>query len=315
MRSSTLNQGHLVVRVGYLCMQSEFSVKPLEALLAAGHDVRFVVRPMGREQRRAPRLERADPVSLGRARPHDVMRCDPFVVAERERIPRYWVGDASCHRARSLYRRERVDVLVVAFFNQLLRAEAFEALPFGAINAHPSLLPEYRGPAPLFWTFYDARTTTGVSVHRVSRGEDTGPVLQRTKVDIPFGTRGEALVPALAAAATEGVLAALSQLERGGAVGDEQDHARATHAPRPTAQQLRIDATWEARRLFAFVRGVGRWNRLLYPAGELTLRCLDALALDEQQEVPGDWVLVGDRLTLACREGSVTLRVQAVESQ
>lgn len=300
------------MRVGYLCMQSEFSVMPLEALLAAGHDVRFVMRPLPRAQRREPVLQRALGNGFGKESPEDAHLWEPFAVASRARIPRYWVGDASAAPALSLYAKQRLDVLVVAFFNQLLRPAAFERLPCGAVNAHPSLLPEYRGPAPLFWTFYEARDVTGVTVHSIARGEDDGAVFRRTAIDVPFGTRGEALVPALSRAATEGVIYALDQLARGAAPQEEQDHERATRAPRPALEQQRLDPSWSARRLFSFVRGVGRWNRLLFDAGNVTLRCLDALHLDEGRELPGEWALLGDTLTLACREGSVTLRVQEV---
>lgn len=297
------------MRVGYLCMQSEYSVAPLEALLAAGHDVRFVMRPLGRERRRDPLLERhRERTPRGRAL--ELARTEPFVVAERARVPRYFVGDASSAPALRLYREERVDVLVVAFFNQLLRPAAFEGLPCGAVNAHPSLLPEYRGPAPLFWTFHDARTRTGVTVHRIGRGEDDGCVFQRAPVDIPFGTRGERLLPTLARAAARGVVDALGRLASGACDTEEQDHARATRAPRPTSTEQQVNPSWDARRVFAFVRGVGRWNRLVFQAGDVCLRVIDAEHVDDRQRVPGDWALVGDTLVLACREGSVTLRVK-----
>lgn len=297
------------MRVGYLCMQSEFSAAPLEALLRAGHDVRFVMRPLSRERRRDPVLERYRE-RTAREQATKLMRTEPFVVAEREGIPRYFVGDASGAPALSLYRKEGVDVLVVAFFNQLLRPAAFEGLPCGAVNAHPSLLPEYRGPAPLFWTFHDGRSRTGVTVHRVARGEDDGCVFERIPIDIPFGVHGERLIPELGKAAAHGITLALERLASGAADAEEQDHARATRAPRPTARQQRVDPSWDARRVFAFVRGVGRWNRLVVQAGDVCLRAIDAEDLDEGRRPPGDWALVGDRLVFACREGSVTLRVQ-----
>lgn len=297
------------MRVGYLCMQSEFSVAPLEALLEAGHDVRFVMRPFSRERRREAVLERQRR-RTERARAAELSRTEPFLIAERAGIPRFLVGDASSAPALSLYRKERVDVLVVAFFNQLLRPEAFENLPYGAVNAHPSLLPEYRGPAPLFWTFYEARSRTGVTVHRVTRGEDDGAVFTRAPLEIPFGARGEWLMPQLASAAGNGIVDALERLARGGDDTEEQDHARATRAPRPTAREQRLDPTWEARRLFTFVRGVGRWNRLVVQVGDAAFRAVDAEELDEHRRPPGDWALLGDQLVLTCREGSVTLRVR-----
>jgi methionyl-tRNA formyltransferase len=308
--SSSWSEG---VRVGYLCMQSEFSARPLRALLAAGHDVRFVLRPLSRDQRRQPVLERerGDGLSSGSSREGAEDR-EPFVVAAKEGIPRYWVGDASGQPALSLYERERPDLLVVAFFNQLLRAPAFDALPLGAINAHPSLLPAYRGPSPLFWTFRDARERSGVTVHRIARGEDDGDVLAQTAVEIPFGGRGEDLVPVLAAAAAEDLVRAATMLEHGLAEPRAQDHGAATRAPRPTVEDCRLGRRWSARRVFSFVRGVGRWSRLLLDDEYLQARCVDALAYEEGGRLPADHAIVGDVLTLARDDGTVTLRVREV---
>src|SRR5690606_38089890 len=139
-----------------------------------------------------------------------------------------------------------------------------------------------------------------------------GRVFAQHEVAIPFGTRGEALVPALASAAARGILQTLERLERGTSESEEQDHARATRAPRPTAREQRLDPSWDARRLFAFLRGGGRWNRRDVRAGDLWLRRVDAEHVDEGGRGPGDWALLDDRLHLACREGSVALKVVPV---
>jgi methionyl-tRNA formyltransferase len=284
-------------------MQSEFSTRPLEALLAAGHDVRFVMRPLARDRRREPILEPADALEHTLREPGR----EPFLLAAAAGLPRYLVGDASSPAVVDLVRRERVDALVVSFFNQLLRPPLLSRLAAGAINAHPSLLPAYRGPAPLFWTFRDARPQTGVSVHRVEAGEDDGAVFSRRAVDLPPGARGEDIISELSAAAADGLLGALGQLAT--ARPRPQREAHATRAPRPSSSDLVVDPSLGARRVFSWVRGVGRWNRLTYDASGLSLRVVDADGVDEGGAPPGDYALIGDRLTLACGPDAVVLRV------
>jgi len=294
------------LRLGYLCMQSEFSVQPLRALLRAGHDVRFVLRPL-------PRAYRRDSVLLRPEDVHGALRLDarrePFHLAGEADIPRWLVGDASSAPVRAFIEDAQVDALVICFFNQLLSAELLAALPLGAINAHPSLLPAYRGPAPLFWTFKEGREETGVTVHKVAPGEDDGDVISQRAIPLPFGTRGEDLVPALASAAADGVLAAIDALAEGRLQATPQDTSLATRAPRPDESALEVLPSLGARRVFSWVRGVGRWNRLHFDASGVRLRVVDALGPSAALEVPGDYALVDDRLTLRCDDGFVTLQV------
>lgn len=300
------------MRVGYLCMQSEFSTKPLAALLDRGVDVRFVMRPLPREHRRAVTLLRETRSSAELGTSAVGPRADPLALAERAGIPRFLVGDASSALVTGLLAKERVDVLVVVFFNQLLRPEVFEPLPLGAINAHPSLLPRYRGPAPLFWTFKDGATESGVTIHRVARGEDDGDVIVQSPEPVGFGMRGEALVEVLGAHAARGIVEALGKLGSGTLTTKAQDAAEATRAPRPSREHLVVDPSLPARRVFAFVRGVGRWNALTFTAGGETLRVVDALDLDEEGRMPGDWALQRDVLLLRCAPGVVALKTRAL---
>lgn len=309
------------VRVGFLCMESVFSVKPLEAILAAGHDVRFVMRPIGgMETRTRPVLKRhrgfdvAVRRALGIERTRDDPTRNPLAVAAERDIPAWLVGDASSPASLSFIRRERVDVLVIAFFNQLLKPPVLEAAPAGAVNLHPSLLPKYRGPAPLFWTFRDGLHTSGLTIHRVAPGEDDGDVLLQEEVALPLGTAGEDLVDELAERAARMTVAALRSLDGSGPAlpARPQDPREATRAPRPSPQDLLVDPHLGARRVFHFVRGVGRWNPLYAEVGGSRVRVVDAVELDEEKRLPGEIALVGDLLHLGCDDGVVVLRTRSL---
>lgn len=311
------------MRVGFLCMESVFSVKPLEAILAAGHDVRFVMRPIGgMETRTRPVLKRhrgfdvAVRRALGIERGRDDPSRNPLAVAADRDIPAWLVGDASSAPSIALMKRERVDLLVIAFFNQLLKPPVLATAPGGAINLHPSLLPKYRGPAPLFWTFRDGLQTAGLTLHRVASGEDDGDILLQEEVPLPLGTPGEDLVDDLAGRAARMTVEALRALDAGGAgepglPGRPQDPREATRAPRPGPADLLVDRHLGARRVFHFVRGVGRWNPLHVDVGGTRVRVVDAVELDEDRRLPGEVAVVGDLLHLGCDDGVVVLRTRA----
>jgi methionyl-tRNA formyltransferase len=306
----------MTLRIAFFCMESVFSVRPLEALLAAGHDVRLVMRPIGPlSSRRDPVLRRHRGFDLALRRllglREDAARTSPFAVAADRDIPAWLCGDASTPAVAALLKKERVDVIVVAFFNQLLKPALLQVPPLGAVNLHPSLLPAYRGPAPLFWTFRDGAEHTGLTLHRIAPGEDDGAVLRRVPLPVALGTPGEALVDTLADVAHDHVVDAVAAVA-GGAVGEAQEHAAATRAPRPADADLILDPAWPARRLFHFARGVGRWNALVVsPPGGPPLRVLDGVDFDEGRALPGEHAVVGDILHLGCADGVVRLRIRS----
>lgn len=297
------------MRIGYLCMQGEFSVRPLLALLHDGHDVRFVMRPLPRSLRRLPVLHRVLDDPAERQAPDDVRSREPFLVAGEAGVPRYLVGDASAREAMALYEAEQLDVIVVAFFNQLLRPAVLSATRLGGVNAHPSLLPELRGPAPLFWTYADGRPRSGVTVHQIAPGEDDGAIFEQHEHHVPFGSRAEELLVTLADAAADGVVHALRRMQAGQGPRSVQDEARATRAPRPGPEDTLLTPSWGARRIFHLVRGVGRMYPLTIMLHDTGVRCIDALSFEEGRRLPAEWTLLGDTLVLGCADGAVTLRV------
>lgn len=303
------------LRIGYLCMESVFSVRPLQALIVAGHDVRFVLRPIGAlSTRRDQVLKRHRGFDLRMRRllglKNNEVRTNPLAVAADRDIPAWLCGDASAPQVQNLVRRENVDVLVISFFNQLLKPALFSIPALGAINLHPSLLPLWRGPAPLFWTYKEGNESSGLSIHKIAAGEDNGAVLRLLPCALPLGMAGEDLVDELADLAAAHVVGAVEDVARG-MVGVAQDEARATSAPRPTEQELLIDGSLPARRLFHFARGCGRWNPLWCDVLGDRLRVIDADSYDDSMSMPGEHALIGDLLHLGTVEGVVRLKVQS----
>ncbi len=304
------------MRIGFLCMEGIFSQRPLEALIADGHEICFVMRPVGgMETRKQPILRRIRSIDAAIAKikqkvyGDDRINMDPFILANQSHIPAYLVGNASTPEVQDLIASYKPDLLVVAFFNQLLKPSILKIPKYGAINLHPSMLPEYRGPAPLFWTFYDGCEETGLTLHRIAPGEDDGDILLQERIPLPIGIRGEELLDDLAERAARLASMGVAGLARGTLLGTSQNEEKATRAPRATPESMRIDPMWPASRVFRFVRGVGRWNPLTLYCGDTAVRVVDAQEYSDETAIPGESMRLGGLLWLQCNPGVVVLEV------
>ncbi len=135
------------------------------------------------------------------------------------------------------------DALIVAAYGQILRADTLYAADHGAYNVHASLLPAYRGAAPLERALMAGEEKSGVSIMRMDEGLDTGPVVLWREVPIPPDMNAGELTEALAALGGEAMVEALDQVEGGVAKFHEQDDAEATYAAKITAADREI--RWE----------------------------------------------------------------------
>src|SRR4051812_8409200 len=159
------------------------------------------------------------------------------------------------------------ELAVVVAYGKILPVPVLEALPRGCINVHGSLLPKYRGAAPVQWAVIDGEPVTGVSIMQLDEGMDTGPVLLERRVAIdPAETSGE-LLARLAPIGAAALLDGLAAIAAGTAQPVAQDHARATHAPMLAKADGAIDFARPAAAVAARIRGVDPW-----PGAQATLR-------------------------------------------
>jgi methionyl-tRNA formyltransferase len=217
-----------------------FAVPTLQALLAR-HVVVGVVtqpdRPAGRGQRARASAVKAVAVQRGL----------PVLQPERLRDPEW------PERLGAL----APEVAVVVAFGQILPPRVLEVPPRGSINVHASLLPRYRGAAPIAWAIIRGEGETGITTFRMDAGMDTGPVLlQRATPVGPEETAGE-LAIRLAGLGAEVLLETLDRLDAITPV--PQDGAQATLAPRLRKEDGALDWTRPARELAARIRGVNPW--------------------------------------------------------
>ncbi len=220
-----------------------FAVPSLQALISAGHDVAALVTQPDRESGRGRAL--APPPT----KPVAVARGIPVQQPGRIRQPEAVAALAAV----------QPEVLVVVAYGQILPRAVLDLAPRGAFNVHASLLPRYRGAAPIQWAIARGESQTGVTTMQLDEGLDTGPILMARATPIgPLETAGE-LEGRLAGIGAELLLETLDGLASGRLQPRPQDHALATLAPILRKEDGRVDWSRPASEIGWRVRGFHPW--------------------------------------------------------
>lgn len=249
------------LRVVYFGMLGQFSIPPLLVLLEAGYDICGVVVPSSRPQLVTPTSDLAElkPPSL----PTLLPIVNPYVnetivqIAWQRGIPVFEVHKLGGSATLAALRALKPDIGCVACFARRLPVPLLELPRLGFFNVHPSLLPAYRGPAPLFWTFRDD-AKQGVSIHVMDKDLDTGDVVAQTDVTLPDGITGEQADRLLATRGGQLLAGVLDAIPAGTLTRVPQTSA-GPHAPWPAADDFAISPEWSARRIFNFMRATAEW--------------------------------------------------------
>ena len=218
--------------------------------------------------------------------------------AEMLRVRRFDEG------ARRALREMEADLFCVAAFPLILSSEVRGLARHGVLNAHPSLLPKHRGADPIFWTLFHDEPRTGVTIHWMDDGVDSGDIVLQKEVDLVRGARLGEIHERLGELAGALLADAIQALERGEEKRLPQDHSSATHDPIPPRGGVVIDwNNWPAERVWHFLRGAG-WARLRDAHGNLvTAGDAEAFVVAPHALSPGTFS--GGRMY--CRDGWVTL--------
>jgi methionyl-tRNA formyltransferase len=208
--------------------------------------------------------------------------------------PVYVIGDLASADARELLVDLRPDVIVVACFPRRIPSALYSVASLGAINIHPSLLPEGRGPDPLFWTLRRGDGQAGVTIHELVDEFDAGPVLAQashTYADGATETTLERDLAVIGGDLTAGVIQAMSE---GRASRVEQRAERATYQSWPTTADYTIDLNRSARSAFNFVCGIQeRGQPILLRLPRTTVRIDNVVGWsDTAQRPPSDDIAV-----------------------
>jgi methionyl-tRNA formyltransferase len=158
------------------------------------------------------------------------------------------------------------DISVVVAYGQILKPEVLSLPPRGSINIHASLLPELRGAAPIHWAIIHGYGTTGITIMQMEAGLDSGPILSQIAEPIRPDERMSDLSTRLSELGAQALIETLTTMEVGEVTPVEQDHERATYAPKVDRETARLDWTLPALQVTRWIRGLdavpGAWSRL-----------------------------------------------------
>ena len=275
----------------------EFAVPALKALHRSGHNVALVVtqpdRPKGRGRKVIPPPVKKAAMNLG----YKVIQ--PASI----RTPQF-----SEHITK-----HKSDIIVVVAFGQIVPKKILALPKLATINIHASLLPKYRGPAPIQWAIINRERETGVTTMLMDEGLDTGDILLSSKVEIAPDDTSGALHDRLADLGADLLLQTLKFFETEGINPIPQDHSQATYAPLLKKEDGRMDWTMPAETLDAFVRGMTPWPGAFTFHGNKRLKIFKARPiLRDIAETPGT-VIKGFPDELCVMTGKGVLSVMEIQ--
>ncbi len=271
------------------CGTPSFAVPVLEAVIAAGHDVRLVLTQPDRAAGRGMEIS-VPPVK-------QVALAHGIEVLQPEKIK---------NNLELKARLEAIgpDAILVVAYGRIIPQWMLDLPRFGNINLHGSLLPKYRGAAPIQWAIANGEQVTGVTTMILEAGLDTGPMLLAKSVPIGEEETAEDLFVALAAIGAPLMVETLAGLEAGTITPVAQDHALATLAPILTREDGLIDFARTAKQSYDRWRGFQPW-----PGAHTVLRgkklIVHRMRIATHEGVPeGELLVDGDRLYAGCGEGT-----------
>ncbi len=271
----------------------DFAVPALEAIHGAGFTVSLVVtrpdRPKGRGRKLSPPPVKTAAVGLGleTAQPA-TLRTDRFI----ERIAD--IGPA---------------FIVVVAMGHILTPELMSRAQFGAVNLHGSLLPKYRGPAPIQWAIMNREPETGVTTMQMDAGVDTGDILLQESTPILPDDTAASLHDRLAGIGARLMVKTLDGLLAGTIVARPQDHSRASYAPALSKQDGQIDWRRPAAAIEAFIRAMTPWPGAWFICDKKRYRVFRARVIPMECRAAPGTILRGfsDELRIATGQGALSI--------
>ena len=275
----------------------DFAVGPLEAILAARHEVVLTVtqpdNPNGRGK-----IMQSSPVKMC-ALKHGIVTYQPKKIREKECIE-YLRGFAP-------------DMIIVAAFGQILPKEILEMPKYGCVNVHASLLPKYRGAAPIQWAVINGDAVSGVTTMRMDTGLDTGDIIEKTEVVLAADETGGSLFDRLAREGAALCVHTMQSIEEGTAVYTKQKEEEATHVGMISKQMGYIDWKQPAAAIERLIRGLNPWPSAYTRLNGKTFKIWKAGAEEGNSQKDAGTVVLSDKKQLKIQTGDGMLSLLEVQ--
>lgn len=279
----------------------DFSVGTLEALIEAGHEVVLAVTQPDKPKGRGKAMQ-FPPVKEA-AIAHEIPVYQPTRVREPECI--------------EYLKQYHPDIIIVVAFGQILPKEILEMPRYGCVNVHASLLPKYRGAAPIQWAVINGEEVTGVTTMRMDEGLDTGDMIMKTELALDEKETGGSLFDKLAVEGARLCVETIVAIENGTATYTPQAHEEATLTKIIKKQLGSIDWTKPAKEIECLIRGLNPWPSAYTKLSGKTLKIWDADVVETDTVfAPGTITTVGKKeLLVQTGKGQLSLKEVQLEGK
>lgn len=255
----------------------DFAAGILESIVKEGHEVVLVVTQCDKPKGRGKAV--LFPPVKEKAIEHEIPVYQPEKIREQE-----------CVEKLAAY---QPDIIVVAAYGQILPKSILDMAKYGCVNVHASLLPKYRGAAPIQWSIIDGETQTGVTTMMMNEGLDTGDMIEKSVVDITASDTAGSLHDKLMVAGAELILSTMKKLEEKTAVLTEQNDAESCYAKMLKKEMGNIDFSMSAEKIEHLVRGLNPWPSAYTKYKDKTLKIWSASVVEKNTDAkPGEIVEV-----------------------
>lgn len=278
----------------------DFAVPVLEALTESKHEVVAVVTQPDKRKGRGKEM-RYTPVKTA-ALNHGIEVYQPAKVKDEE--------------FQNVLRDINADVIVVVAFGQILPPSIIHMPKYGCINVHASLLPKYRGAAPIQWAVIDGEKETGITTMQMDEGLDTGDMMLKEVVPVDEKETGGSLHDKLAACGGKIILETLQKVEDGTVTYTKQDDSKSNYAKMLDKNLGKIDFTKKAVEIERLIRGLNPWPSAYTKLNGKTLKIWDADVLEGENETPGKIVnITKDQIWISTGEGILAVNELQLEGK
>ncbi len=280
----------------------DFAAGALEALIQAGHEITAVYTQPDKPKGRGKEVQMTPVKEL--ALKHGIPVHQPRRIKEAEEVEKL--------------RQIPADVFVVAAFGQIVSQDILDIPKYGCINIHASLLPKYRGAAPIQWAVIDGEDKTGITIMQMNAGIDTGDILYTKEYTLSPKETGASLFDKLMALGAEAIVEALPLLEAGQLTPIPQDHEKATYAAKLTKQLGELNFGQSAVVLERLIRGLNSWPSAYtyYKGKQLKIWQAEVVDMAAEAAEPGMVIAVDKQsFTVAAGDGGLKITELQIEGK
>lgn len=277
----------------------DFAAKTLEALIEGPDEVVAVVTQPDRVKGRGKKMT-PPPTKI---------------IAEKADIPVLQPTKIKTEEFRNGLLSYQPDLIVVTAYGRILPKSLLELAPMGCINVHGSLLPKYRGAAPIQWSVIKGEKEVGVTIIQMDEGMDTGDMLLTAKITPAKDETAGSLFAKLASLGSETLLKAIQGLKEGSIISIEQDHSQATEAPMLKKDDGLIDWSKDATEIESLIRGLDPWPSAFCFFEEKRMRLFSPEVVYQDSDASPGTVIQADKRGLLIACGSNCLLIQEIQPQ